>query len=298
MQERLMTLDIYHSGLFATSQHLRGNYRSHESILAVSSSLFYDSKLRSLAEDAKKNRSLNWEGLEGRDFPLLFYDSSDGEHMSQVDNPSFFNKHETTICVQFVQKLIRSENLQIQYDDIAIITPFRAQVLRLRKELRKIGAYGVGVGQIEDYQGQEKAIVIISTVLTEAETRWQGEDGQNSLGFLRDPKKFNVAISRAEGLCIFIGKVDFLLESEDNYFAALITHCKANESISGDASSNHVTTGLGSKGGSSDFDYKGLDALLHYIEETGLGKGSEFDKMENAMRGYSSCEGDRWRITL
>jgi hypothetical protein len=83
-----------------------------------------------------------------------------------------------------------------------------------------------------------------------------------------------------------------------NYFAALITHCKANESISGDASSNHVTTGLGSKGGSSDFDYKGLDALLHYIEETGLGKGSEFDKMENAMRGYSSCEGDRWRITL
>ena len=36
-----MTLDIYQSGLFATSQHLRGNYRSHESILAVSSSLFF-----------------------------------------------------------------------------------------------------------------------------------------------------------------------------------------------------------------------------------------------------------------
>eukprot|EP00520_Triparma_pacifica_P001946 CAMPEP_0118670758 /NCGR_PEP_ID=MMETSP0785-20121206/21634_1 /TAXON_ID=91992 /ORGANISM="Bolidomonas pacifica, Strain CCMP 1866" /LENGTH=289 /DNA_ID=CAMNT_0006565587 /DNA_START=234 /DNA_END=1100 /DNA_ORIENTATION=- len=289
MQERLMALDLYANQEYAISMHLTNNYRSHESILAVSSALFYQSKLRPMADDAKKNRAIEWEELEGRRFPLLFFDSSEGEHLSQIDNPSFFNRHEIEVCVSFVKRLMASPKLELNYSDIAIITPFRAQVLRLRNELRKAGAGGVGVGQIEDYQGGEKPIVIVSTVLTETEARWQGENGDSSLGFMRDAKKFNVALSRAESLCLFIGKIDFLLESDNNYFAALVKHCEANNAIAGDPTSTHATTS-----GGVDLYGEGLDALLSYVETAGLGAGSEKDRLEMSMRGYSSCEGDRW----
>jgi len=292
LQERLMALDLYQDGQYAVFQNLTNNYRSHESILSVSSSLFYNSNLRPMADDKKKNMALAWEGLEGRNFPLLFYDSNDGAHLAELDTPSFFNKHEIGVCVEFVQKLMKSDNMNINFNDIAIITPFRAQVLRMRNALRKVGAGLVGVGQIEDYQGQEKPIVIVSTVLTEFEDRWQGKHGHQSLGFMKDPKKFNVALSRAEGLCIFIGRIEFL-NSSDNYFAGLIRHCKANGSIVGDESSEHATTSEG-----VDMYRSGLDAMLSYVEEAGLGFASERERLKDAMRGYNFGDGGKWRVTL
>ena len=53
--------------------------------------------------------ALAWEGLSNKSFPLLFYDASDGEEVCEVDTPSFSNRHECEVVVNFVGRLVKSE---------------------------------------------------------------------------------------------------------------------------------------------------------------------------------------------
>jgi hypothetical protein len=62
---------------------------------------------------------------------------------------------------------------------------YYCQVLKLRSLLREQNLGAINVGQVEDFQGQECKVIIISTVLSE---RHQSEMREH-LGFLGDPKR-------------------------------------------------------------------------------------------------------------
>ena len=70
------------------------------------------------------------------------------------------------------------------------------------------GLNGVTVGTTEEFQGQERKIIILSTVKSSPE--YVNLDGQYRLGFLADPKRFNVAITRAQALLIVVGNPHIL----------------------------------------------------------------------------------------
>ena len=187
--ERLFSLDMYESNKYAVSTSLVNNYRSHEALLAVTSALFYGGELRCCADRWKQDFAVKWEGLESEKFPIQFHDVSTGKHHAEVDSPSFFNRKEVDEVVKLCMILCTSATVKgIEQTDIAVITPFRSQVLKLREMLRKANLGQVGVGQVEDYQGQESKIVIISTVLTHRVERWMGggkgsgEGGQGGQG--------------------------------------------------------------------------------------------------------------------
>merc|ERR1712008_119407 len=103
----------------------------------------------------------------------------------------------------------------------------------LRKKLRYVGLGSINVGLVEDFQGQESRIVLITTVLTKDHPRWNNNNtptrgeiksaSKNKLGFTHDPRQFNVAITRAQALCIVIGHVPFL-EDCKSYWTVLIEH--------------------------------------------------------------------------
>merc|ERR1711983_495564 len=61
----------------------------------------------------------------------------------------------------------------------------------------------INVGSTEEFQGQERRIIIISTVRSKP-TLLQS-DYEHKLGFLNNPKRFNVAITRAKALMVVIG---------------------------------------------------------------------------------------------
>ncbi|CAN0124966.1 unnamed protein product, partial [Ectocarpus sp. 8 AP-2014] len=82
----------------------------------------------------------------------------------------------------------------------------RRQVLRLRKLLRDNNLGIVNVGQVEDFQGGEKKIVIISTTLSKRHR----VEKEGKIGFLGDPKKFNVALTRAQALAVVVGNPNLL----------------------------------------------------------------------------------------
>ena len=72
----------------------------------------------------------------------------------------------------YLSPLEAEEGGKVTTRDIAIICAFRAQVLLVRNILRKAGFGAIGVGSVEDYQGQEARIVIISTVLSQRIREW------------------------------------------------------------------------------------------------------------------------------
>lgn len=59
------------------------------------------------------------------------------------------------------------------------------------------------MGSTEQFQGQEKRVIILSTVRSSEE--WLAFDAKHSLGFLTNSKRFNVAITRAMQLLIVVG---------------------------------------------------------------------------------------------
>jgi len=69
----------------------------------------------------------------------------------------------------------------------------KVRLLRDVLRARQLGA--VRVGTVDDYQGQEAKIIIISTVISASSAE---RHSSSRLGFMSDPKRFNVAISRAK----------------------------------------------------------------------------------------------------
>ena len=97
---------------------------------------------------------------------------------------------------------------------IAVITPYKAQVLQLKHAiggwLRGIGAkqQDVEINTVDAFQGREKDIVIFNCVRSNKLNTLQG-----SLGFLTDERRLNVAITRPRHFLFYVGNSDTLLKS-------------------------------------------------------------------------------------
>ena len=86
---------------------------------------------------------------------------------------------------------------------IGVMAPFRAQVVLIRKLLRKLELGGVNVGTIEDYQAVERDVIVLS--LTRANAKFVPNDVEHRMGVFQQHKRTNVATTRAENLFIVVG---------------------------------------------------------------------------------------------
>jgi helicase MOV-10 len=100
-----------------------------------------------------------------------------------------------------------------------VIAPYNAQVKKIREALNKIKAEKVKVGSVEEFQGQERRVMLISTVRSNLE--YVETDITHTLGFVANSRRFNgqihfsrflifsneitVAMTRAQALLIVIG---------------------------------------------------------------------------------------------
>lgn len=106
-------------------------------------------------------------------------------------------------------------------EDIGIITPYTQQVKTIRMIIDSTDLIMPKVGTVEEFQGQERKIILLSTVRT------VGHDGKSdkkhSLGFVKSPRRMNVAISRARALLVIFGSPSLLIRDENWKF--LIEYC-------------------------------------------------------------------------
>lgn len=205
---------------------LRRNYRSHPDVLAVPSRLFYHDGLVALADREKQEGVLGWAELPNPSCPLLFHGLV-SDDCQEGDSPSWFNPAEAFQAVRYAKSLIE---FGLKAQDIGIITPYRKQVEKIRVLLVTFGlAGGIKVGSVEEFQGQERKAVIVSTVRSSSEL--VEVDLQHSLGFVKCRRRFNVAVTRAQSVLVLVGN-PWLLR-RDECWRELIAFCVARGAYRG-----------------------------------------------------------------
>ncbi|QDG49456.1 AAA family ATPase [Persicimonas caeni] len=189
---------------------LEVQHRMHECLMTFPSETKYDGQL--VAADAVVEHTL--DELDGvvadpvRTGPLVFVDTAGkgwDEERSEED-PSSSNPAQAERTAAEVRRLV---SRCVSPDDIAVISPYFAQVRRLRKLLDDVP--GVEIDTVDGFQGREKEAVVVDLVRS-------NPDGQ--LGFLKDTRRMNVALTRARRFLLVIG--DSATLSTHPYYAAFL----------------------------------------------------------------------------
>ncbi|KAJ8676510.1 hypothetical protein QAD02_012297 [Eretmocerus hayati] len=226
--ERLMKMEPYvkcnnneYDSRYITK--LLQNYRSHPAIIRVSNELFYENELI-----ASKKETLSIKEFP-KDFPVIFHSVMDGKEERQSNSSSSHNEAEVKQVVEYVHLLIGEKigDKEITLQDIGIVTPFTLQSKYLKDRLKEEHLDDITVGTVEIFQGQEKEVIIISTV----RTKTFSHDDREHIGFLSNPKRFNVALTRAKALLIVIGNPKVL--QIDKNWLHFIKFCRENNACRG-----------------------------------------------------------------
>ena len=179
---------------------LRVQYRMCDTIMQFPNHEFYGGMLES-APEVKYRGILDWDtAVEWIDSP------SDDEQTGgeKADGLSRVNPAEAVLTLETLQRYfdkIGKDRLLEERIDVGIISPYKGQI-RLLRQLLKRDRYWrpfrnlITVNTVDGFQGQERDVIVISLVRSNAE---------GDIGFLRDLRRMNVAITRARMKLILLG---------------------------------------------------------------------------------------------
>ncbi|KAG9001262.1 hypothetical protein FRB93_012189 [Tulasnella sp. JGI-2019a] len=204
--ERLMDLKHYRENIWRgrTFTKLVKNFRSHGDILGFPNDQFYENELEVCGGPEVIDRFLSSAVLPnpGLMFPVVFHGVA-GTDDREPNSPSYFNIAEIDVVTKYVERLLADSGTPITPSEIGVIAPYRAQSSKIRTRFKALGHLNLKVGSVEEYQGQERDVIILTTVRTDHEL--EAVDLRHNLGFMVDPRRLNVAITRAKGLLIIVG---------------------------------------------------------------------------------------------
>ena len=192
-------------------------YRMNEEIMAFPSRWFYHGRLQAAPEAADRL-------VSPLDTPLMWLDTSTLDYEEHEGrNKSISNSQEARLVIQTLRdyiEMVSPQKVESERVDFGIITPYRGQarlirrLLKMQHYFRKLKRH-ITVGTVDGFQGQERDVIVISLVRDNAE---------GSIGFLRDLRRMNVAMTRARMKLIIVGNADTL--GRHRFYRALIEHIK------------------------------------------------------------------------
>lgn len=196
------------------SRQLIIQHRMHQQIMDFPSQTFYAGTL--LAHPTVQTHLLcDLPGVQPTpltETPVHFVDTAgaDYQEILEADGESRYNPGEADLVQLKVAKLLAAG---VPAPAISVISPYAAQVRRLREQLATEMAQGLEIGSIDGFQGRENEAVIISLVRS-------NQDGE--IGFLADTRRMNVALTRARRKLIVIG--DSATIGGDQFYANLLAY--------------------------------------------------------------------------
>ncbi len=177
---------------------LQVQYRMNEDIMRFSSNWFYDGRVQCAPE-------VHSRSILDLDTAITWIDTA-GEYREEFVGESFgrINRDEAALTLATLQSYferIGRERIVDERIDVGIISPYRAQVQYLRRLLKKSEYFKplrrqISVNTVDGFQGQERDVIMISLVRS-------NDDGQ--IGFLRDLRRMNVAMTRARMKLFVLG---------------------------------------------------------------------------------------------
>ncbi|PHN04056.1 AAA domain-containing protein [Flavilitoribacter nigricans] len=194
---------------------LRVQYRMNEVIMGFSNQRFYEGALR--AAESVKDHRLPIED----NHPLVFIDTAGCgfDEKLQLAYLSRFNPEEFLILREHLYALIKAFREQEQpLPEIAIISPYREQVKHMDTAIAEdteLTEVPLTINTIDGFQGQESDVVYISLVRS---------NGKGEIGFLKDYRRMNVAMTRARQQLIVIG--DSATIGNDPFYIDFLEYCE------------------------------------------------------------------------
>ena len=194
---------------------LQVQYRMHPSLSEWSSNIFYEGTLQNGVSGSERQLpgiDINWPNPSR---PMYFLTSTGSEELG-ITGTSYLNRSEAATVEKIVTNMLKAG---VTPDQIGVVTPYEGQraylVLHmsrngpLRSELYK----DIEVASVDSFQGREKDFIIVSCVRS---------NEQQGIGFLRDPRRLNVALTRAKYGCIIIGNARLL--AKNALWNSLLSH--------------------------------------------------------------------------
>jgi superfamily I DNA and/or RNA helicase len=165
-------------------------YRMHNAILAFSNKMFYGGLLSG-------HEKVQFHHLPGDQQPLIFVDTAGcgfeeklhPQHQSLRNEGEFF----------LIREILLLKKESFQGFSVGIISPYADQVRFIREELAQDASLHyttMEVDTIDGFQGQEKDIIFISLVRS---------NERSEIGFLKDERRLNVAMTRARKKLVIVG---------------------------------------------------------------------------------------------
>ncbi len=194
---------------------LKIQYRMNDEIMRFSSNWFYHGQVESAPQ-------IKYRGILDYDHPITWIDTSDKENQFTIEGEegednfkeqfvgeSFgrINKAEAELTLltlaEYFTKIGKRRVLDERID-VGIISPYRAQVQYLKRLIKKYEFFKpyrhlISVNTVDGFQGQERDVILVSLVRS-------NDDGQ--IGFLKDLRRMNVAMTRARMKLIILGNKD------------------------------------------------------------------------------------------
>ncbi|KAH9607079.1 hypothetical protein KSS87_005008 [Heliosperma pusillum] len=201
---------------------LQVQYRMHPALSEFPSNSFYEGTLQN-------GVTINERLSPGIDFPwpvpnrpMLFYVQMGQEEISS-SGTSYLNRTEAANVEKIVTTFLRSGVVPSQ---IGVITPYEGQRAYIVNYMARNGSLRqqlykeIEVASVDSFQGREKDYIILSCVRS---------NEHQGIGFLNDPRRLNVALTRARYGIVVLGNPKVL--SKQPLWNGLLTHYKDHECL-------------------------------------------------------------------
>ena len=195
-------------------------YRMNEKIMQFSSNWFYNGKVVAAPEVKFRgildlDTPMEWREIRNEELGMR-NEEFVGENYGRVNKPE---ARETLMALAEYFVKIGRQRIMDERIDVGIISPYRAQVQYIRHLIKKTDFFKpfrkiISVNTVDGFQGQERDVILVSLVRSNAE-------GQ--IGFLRDLRRMNVAITRARMKLIILGDVNTL--TKHPFYKKLWEYC-------------------------------------------------------------------------
>jgi regulator of nonsense transcripts 1 len=196
---------------------LNVQYRMHPCLSEFPSNLFYDGSLQNGVDEKERSRpdvDFPWPVMEK---PMMFWSNLGNEEIS-ASGTSYLNRTEASNVEKIVTRFFKAG---VRPGDIGVITPYEGQRSYIVSTMQNTGTFKkenykeVEVASVDAFQGREKDWIVLSCVRS---------NENQGIGFLSDPRRLNVALTRAKFGVVIIGNPKVL--SKHELWHHLLVHFK------------------------------------------------------------------------
>ncbi|KAH9434347.1 hypothetical protein MCOR02_012552 [Pyricularia oryzae] len=198
--ERLVKLGL-------TPIRLNVQYRMHPCLSEFPSNMFYEGSLQNgvtIQQRLRRDVDFPWPVA---DMPMMFWSNLGNEEIS-ASGTSYLNRTEASNVEKLVTRFFKAG---VKPGDIGVVTPYEGQRSYIVSTMQNTGTFKkesykeVEVASVDAFQGREKDFIVLSCVRS---------NENQGIGFLSDPRRLNVALTRAKYGVVIIGNPKVLSKHE------------------------------------------------------------------------------------